>query len=59
MTAWSLLLALGLLCPPAAAQFVPAVDECAWRLVKLLTQGCHNLTFPSFSRLTEIQAFAE
>ncbi|MDF1798505.1 MAG: family 20 glycosylhydrolase [Planctomycetota bacterium] len=27
--------------------------------VKLLTQGCHNLTFPSFSRLTEIQAFAE
>ncbi len=26
--------------------------------VRIRTQGCHGLTFPSFSRLTEIQAFA-
>jgi hexosaminidase len=27
--------------------------------IKISTQGCHGLTFPSFSRLSEVQAFAE
>lgn len=27
------------------------------RYLKIATQGCHGLTFPSFSRLTEVQAF--
>ncbi|MFK7740232.1 MAG: family 20 glycosylhydrolase [Planctomycetota bacterium] len=27
--------------------------------VRVVTQGCHGLTFPSFSRLCEIEAFAE
>lgn len=27
--------------------------------LKLLTSGCHGLTFPSFSRLTEVRAYAE
>jgi len=27
--------------------------------IKILTQGCHGLTFPSFSRLTEVMAFRE
>lgn len=26
--------------------------------IKIRTRGCHGLTFPSFSRLTEVQAFA-
>ncbi len=25
--------------------------------IKIRTQGCHGLTFPSFSRLTEVMAF--
>ena len=28
------------------------------RYLRVATQGCHGLTFPSFSRLSEIQAFA-
>lgn len=28
------------------------------RFVKILTRGCHGLTFPSFSRLCEVEAFA-
>ena len=27
--------------------------------IRIATRGCHNLTFPSFSRLTEVMAFAE
>ena len=27
--------------------------------IKILTHGCHGLTFPSFSRLTEVMAFDE
>ena len=27
--------------------------------LRIRTQGCHGLTFPSFSRLTEVMAFAE
>jgi len=29
------------------------------RTIKIVTQGCHGLTFPSFSRLCEVMAFAE
>ncbi|TWT84248.1 Beta-N-acetylhexosaminidase [Planctomycetes bacterium CA13] len=29
------------------------------RFIKIVTQGCHGLTFPSFSRLSEVMAFAE
>lgn len=29
------------------------------RYIKIVTQGCHGLTFPSFSRLSEVMAFAE
>lgn len=29
------------------------------RYIKILTRGCHGLTFPSFSRLTEILAFGD
>lgn len=27
--------------------------------LRITTQGCHGLTFPSFSRLTEVEAFAD
>ncbi len=27
--------------------------------VRIVTEGCKNLTFPSFSRLCEVEAFAE
>jgi len=29
------------------------------RFIKIVTQGCHGLTFPSFSRLSEVMAFAD
>jgi len=29
------------------------------RFIKIVTQGCHGLTFPSFSRLSEMMAFAQ
>ena len=29
------------------------------RYVRIVTQGCHGLTFPSFSRLCEVEAFAK
>ena len=29
------------------------------RFIKVVTQGCHGLTFPSFSRLSEVMAFAK
>ncbi len=29
------------------------------RTIKIVTQGCHGLTFSSFSRLCEVMAFAE
>ena len=29
------------------------------RYLKIATRGCHGLTFPSFSRLTEVMAFAQ
>jgi hypothetical protein len=29
------------------------------RFIKVITQGCHGLTFPSFSRLSEVMAFAD
>jgi hypothetical protein len=29
------------------------------RFIKIATRGCHGLTFPSFSRLTEVMAFAK
>ncbi|MEZ6018399.1 MAG: family 20 glycosylhydrolase [Planctomycetota bacterium] len=38
-----------------AHRFEPRVA----RFVKLRTRGCHGLTFPSFSRLTEVQAFRD
>ena len=28
------------------------------RYIRIVTQGCHGLTFPSFSRLCEVEAFA-
>jgi hexosaminidase len=28
------------------------------RFIKIVTHGCHGLTFPSFSRLSEVMAFA-
>jgi len=27
--------------------------------IKITTQGCHGLTFPSFSRLTEVEVFSK
>jgi len=27
------------------------------KVIKVSTQGCHGLTFPSFSRLSEVMAF--
>ncbi len=29
------------------------------QFIKIRTEGCHGLTFPSFSHLTEVQAFAQ
>jgi hypothetical protein len=29
------------------------------RALRIVTEGCHGLTFPSFSRLTEVQAYAD
>ena len=29
------------------------------RSLRIVTRGCHGLTFPSFSRLTEVEAFAQ
>jgi hexosaminidase len=29
------------------------------RFIKIVTQGCHGLTFPSFSRLSEVMAFSD
>ena len=34
-------------------------DSQAVKFIKVITGGCQNLTFPSFSRLTEIEAFKE
>ena len=28
-------------------------------MIRVITDGCHGLTFPSFSRLSEVEAFAE
>ncbi|GAB4137787.1 MAG: hypothetical protein Fur0037_03100 [Planctomycetota bacterium] len=28
-------------------------------VIRILTRGCHGMTFPSFSRLSEVQAFAK
>jgi hypothetical protein len=27
--------------------------------IKIIIQGCHGLTFPSFSRLTEVEVFSK
>lgn len=36
-----------------------AFDAREARYVRIATHGCHGLTFPSFSRLTEVQVFAK
>jgi len=29
------------------------------RYLRVVTSGCHGLTFPSFSRLSEVEAYAK
>ena len=45
--------------PDARRRIIPEhpFEPRALRFIKISTRGCHGLTFPSFSRLTEVMAF--